>query len=240
MVSASSGNAVPEPENDERDWPRNYYNYFTEIEDHFRAARGSGLFMLSPLDWALIETWKNSGVPLPAALRGIDVAFEKWHARKTKTQAVNSLAFCTQAVMKEAEIMANSGDVSRPAVAEPAFAADDVVGYLRGNAEPLRRKADPIFQEIAAALDRLAADADPKHLEELEQRLSALEDRMLGALRAQASEDQLFSIRRDMDTQLKPYRGKMTADQLIRLERQFIDRRLVEDAGLRRLSLFYM
>ena len=46
----------------------NYFNYFTEIEEHFQRARGSGLFLLSPVDWALIEGWKNSGVPLEAVL----------------------------------------------------------------------------------------------------------------------------------------------------------------------------
>ena len=52
--------------------PDNYFNYFTEIEEHFQRARGTGLFLLSPLDWALIESWKNSGIPLEAVLRGID------------------------------------------------------------------------------------------------------------------------------------------------------------------------
>ena len=64
------------------DWVCNYFNYFTEVEDHFQRARGTGLFLLSPLDWALIETWKNAGVPLEAVLRGIDSAFEKWRTRK--------------------------------------------------------------------------------------------------------------------------------------------------------------
>ena len=45
----------------------NYFNYFTEIEEHFQRARGTGLFLLSPLDWALIESWKNAEVPLEAS-----------------------------------------------------------------------------------------------------------------------------------------------------------------------------
>ena len=52
----------------------NYYNYFTEVEEHFQKARGTGLFLLSPLDWALIESWKNAGVPLEAVVRGIDAS----------------------------------------------------------------------------------------------------------------------------------------------------------------------
>src|SRR5437762_7755585 len=84
----------------------NYFNYFTEIEEHFQRARGTGLFLLSPLDWALIETWKNAGVPLDAVLRGIDAAFEKWRSRKNKIQSVNSIAYCAQAVLTEAQAMA--------------------------------------------------------------------------------------------------------------------------------------
>ena len=38
---------------------------------------------------------------LEAVLRGIDAAFEKWRSRKVKTQMVNSLAFCSQAVLTE-------------------------------------------------------------------------------------------------------------------------------------------
>jgi len=83
----------------EEAWSGNYFTYFTEIEEHFQKARGTGLFLLSPLDWALIESWKNAGVPLEAVLRGIDAAFEKWRARKSRVQKINSLAYCAQAVL---------------------------------------------------------------------------------------------------------------------------------------------
>src|SRR5437868_14134305 len=93
---------------EDSDWPRNYFNYFTEIEEHFQRARGTGLFLLSPLDWALIEAWKNSGVPLEAVLRGIDAAFEKWRARppRARLQRVNSVAYCAQAVAEDVQSLA--------------------------------------------------------------------------------------------------------------------------------------
>ncbi len=59
---------------------QNYFNYFTEIEQRFQQRRGS-LLMLSTLDWALIETWREAGVPLEAVLRGIDNAFDKHNAK---------------------------------------------------------------------------------------------------------------------------------------------------------------
>src|SRR6476619_2631585 len=84
----------------------NYFNYFTEIEEHFQRRRGS-ILLLSTLDWALIDTWREAGVPLAAVLRGIDVAFDKYEARKTRARMrkVNGLAWCAQAVMEAVEIM---------------------------------------------------------------------------------------------------------------------------------------
>src|ERR1700761_1867989 len=88
---------------EEAPWPSNYFNYFTEVEERFQKARGTSLFLMSPLDWALVESWKNAGVPLEAALRGIDAAFEKWRTKRKRGQNVNSVAYCAQAVMVEAQ-----------------------------------------------------------------------------------------------------------------------------------------
>jgi len=74
----------------------------------------------------------------------------------------------------------------------------------------------------------------------LELRLTVIEEKMLAEARAVQSEEQLLKVRREMEHSLRPYRGKMTADQLSRLERQFVDRAVLEQAGLRRLSLFYL
>ncbi len=205
----------------------NYFNYFTEVEDHFQKARGTSLFLMSPLDWALVESWKNSGVPLAAVLRGIEAAFEK---KRTKRE-VNSIAYCAQAVAAEAKSMAGGG---RPAkVDSPPFSEQDVAGYLTRNAQALRAAG---FDELATIVENLQHE----DLEELEQRLTAIEDKLLAILRTRQTEDQLFEARRELDASLKPYRGKLTADQLTMLEKQYLDRRLFESANLPRLSLFYL
>ncbi len=223
------------------DWVYNYFNYFTEVETHFQRARGTSLFLLSPLDWALIESWKNAGVPLEAVLRGIDTAFEKWRGRKKKTQMVNSLTFCAQAVLMEAQIM--SGNVQRPAAREfaPPFPLDDLRNYLESNATTVRQ-AGPDYVEIASALERLAAEAESHYsdLEDLERRLTVLEEKAIAAARNRQSEEQLLNARRELDAQLRPYRSKMTAEHLALLEKQYVERNLLEKTGLPRLSLFYM
>src|ERR1700704_713315 len=132
------------------DWVGNYFNYFTEAEEHFQRARGTSLFLMSPLDWALIESWKNAGVPLTAVLRGIDAAFEKWRGRKSRTQMVNSLAFCAQAVLTEAQILAGSGESRPTATAAPPFPIEDLRSYLAANAAAVRSAG---FPEIAATVE---------------------------------------------------------------------------------------
>ncbi len=216
----------------------NYFNYFTEIEEHFQKARGTALFLMSPLDWALVESWKNAEVPLEAVLRGIDLAFEKWRARKVKTQKVNSLAFCAQAVLTEAQIMAGAAPARAARDVAPPFALEELRAYLEANAAALPAG----FDEIAASLRRLAADSEQHYadLEGLEQRLTVLEEKAIAAARSRQSEEKLLEARRDLDRQLRPYRGKMTADQLAMLEKQYLERILLEQAGLPRLSLFYM
>ncbi len=216
----------------------NYFNYFTETEEHFQRVRGTSLFLLSPLDWALVESWKNSGVPLEAVMRGIDAAFEKWRRRKVKTQMVNSLAFCAQAVLTEAQMLSEGAPARPRQETAPPFTADELRAYLESNAAALPAGCEP----IAASLRKLAAQAETHYSdpEGLEQHLTVLEEKMIAAARAAQSEEQALESRRELDRQLRPYRGKMTADQLSMLEKQYLERHLLEQSGLPRLSLFYM
>ena len=142
----------------------NYFNYFTETEEHFQRARGTGLFLLSPLDWALIESWKNSGVPLEAVLRGIDSAFEKWRTRpaRARFQMVNSLAYCAQAVAEEARSLAEGAPARREA--PPPFSIEDVRNYVQRNAATLRTAG---HGDVAESLERLNLEELYRDLEQL-------------------------------------------------------------------------
>ncbi len=46
----------------------NYFNFFTEIEEYFWRKRGAHL-LVSPMDWAIMETWQKAGIPLAAVKR---------------------------------------------------------------------------------------------------------------------------------------------------------------------------
>jgi len=228
-------------ESEEISWPSNYFNYFTEVEEHFQKVRGTGLFLMSPLDWALVEAWKNAGVPLEAVLRGIDSALETWRSKRHRVQMVNSVAYCTQAVMTEAQVMAGTAPAGRARKETSApFSLEELETYLKANVAEIRKQGG--YEEVAQSLERLATDAPALYgdLEDLERRLTALEDKMIAIARSRQTDEDLLRARRELDIQLRPYRGKMTAEQLSMLEKQYLERQLLESAGLPRLSLFYL
>lgn len=212
-------------------------SYLETVEQHFQAARGSAFFRLSPLDWALVESWQSTGVPLEAVLRGIDRTFENWHRTpRARTERVNSIAYCTQMVSAETQSLANSPPLS-PSRGRAPFPLEQLQDFVTRNARTLREKG---YGALAAEVESLDLRALYSDLEQLEQRLTAIEGKMITKLRASADDVTLTGARRALDRDLKPYRGKMTADQLAMLEKQFLERWLLESAGLPRLSLFYL
>ncbi len=229
----------------------NYFNYFTEIEDHFQRRRGT-LLLLSTLDWALIETWKEAGIPLEAVLRGIDAAFDTYDRKPSKTRKVNSLAFRSQEVLAAAEEMKEAAAGSKRPVEDrdSGLSASDVCGYLTKNAALLRiAKLEGAAAQVAReAADSLLSMADELqtstskrlHLEDVERRMTVLEEKIQAALLMCTEERALLSIRTDADRQISAYRGKMNAAQIDQLQKQFLHKRLLELYSLPRLSLFYM
>jgi len=77
------------------------------------------------------------------------------------------------------------------------------------------------------------------NLEDLERRLTILDEKLQAALTQHATEDQMLRIRREIDSQLVQYRRKMKAEQIALVERQLLQKRLLEEFGLPRLSLYY-
>jgi hypothetical protein len=226
----------------------NYFNYFTEIEEHFQRRRGT-LIILSSLDWVLMEIWKDAGIPLEAVLRGIDIAFDKWERRPNRSRKVNGLGYCAQEVLATAEEMNEAAVGTRPAQKPaPGLEAARVAAFLRHNAdglegavlpESVRTVANESAVSLRAAADSFAAGTPPP-MEDVERRLTVMEEKLLGALLAAAPEETLLKVRTEADCDLAPYRSRMKAPQIEQLQKQYIQKRLLEQHCLPRLSLFYM
>ena len=234
----------------------NYFNYFTEIEEYFWRKRGAQL-LISPLDWAILESWQKAGIPLEAVQKGIDRAFESYaRSRRGSGKLLKSLAYCVDAVMEAAaearEVAVGSAPRARTLQAPEPFPRDELHDYLRRLGEKCARAAIAVPEKAAelarrmeeaqgklAELTAFAATSGALDLEELERRLTALEDRLYAGLTANADEEIVLKVRREMDRSLAPYRRKMSAEQLALLEQQYLRRRLFEEYRLPRLSLFY-
>ena len=233
---------------------QNYFNYFTEIEERFQQRRGS-LLLLSTLDWALIETWREAGIPLEAALRGIDNAFDK-HAQRQKRgpmRRVNGLAWCAQAVMEAAEELREAaiGSASAPAEErDSGFEADRIAVHLEAAALQLDAAAvaPEACRATASRLRDLAREvteagkenAVTHQLEALERTLTVLEEKLFASLTAAAPEELLVGLKEHAERELAPYRARMGGPQLKQVERQFVQKQLLTHFNLPRLSLFYM
>src|SRR5256885_55629 len=195
----------------------NYFNYFTEIEEYFWRKRGAHL-LVSPLDWAIVETWQRAGIPLDAVLRGIDSAFESYQrSRRGAGRPLKSLAYCVDAVLDAAaekqESATGAGPVPKRGEkkTEP-FSREELRNFVRRNIERLEQAAERLDSSDAELARRIRqsraslaemmplldspADLD---LENLERRLSAVEERLTAALLAQADEDMLVSIHSNLD-----------------------------------------
>jgi len=236
----------------------NYFNYFTEIEEYFWKKRGAHL-LVSPLDWAIVETWQKSGIPLPAVLKGIDRAFESWARSKRAIggRQLKSLAYCVDSVLDAAEeareASAGEGPETGRAATKETFSREELRRYFTRNAERLeasaqkRRSQKPALaarlHEMASRLEEIAVLLDspgPLDLEDVERKLTVLEDKLSAAVAADADDEAMVAIRREMDRSLAPYRRKMSAAQLAQLERQYMQKRLFELLEVPRLSLFYL
>ena len=226
----------------------NYFNYFTEIEEHFQQRRGT-MTLLSPLDWALMEIWKDAGIPLEAVLRGIDTAFDRWERRPKHTRKINGLAYCTQEVLAAAEEMQEAAvGSSTPDKSAPGLDAQAVSVFLRRNAEEMESASLPVAVQklagdTATGLREMAAMFEtqtPPPMEDSERRLTVMEEKLIAALLADTPEAALLQVKTDADRELAPYRSRMTAPQIEQLNRQYVHKRLLEQHHLPRLSLFYM
>jgi hypothetical protein len=236
----------------------NYFNYFTEIEEHFQR-RWGGILRLSTLDWVLIETWKDAGIPLEAVLRGIDVTFEHYEKRPTRTRKVNGLGFCSQEVlaaaedMKEAAVGSAAEQPTGKSCAVQGFEPDLVAAFLCRNADLLEAAKLPnsagisvhaVAQDSTATLRKLAQEIESRRassrLEDLERHLTVLEEKLFAALLTATPDEEIVAVRAQADHELAPYRRKMASAQIEQLQKQYVHKRLLEKYGLPRLSLFYM
>jgi hypothetical protein len=232
----------------------NYFNYFTEIEDAFVRRRGKHLF-LSPLDWALMETWKQQGIPLHIVLRGVERSFDSYESRPRK-RSVKTLLYCQEEVESQyaewVEARVGVSEQTDGAESEKTpFTATAIIEHLqRCQSELIRlarsRKEDDLAEALARAAGLLQEIYDDVtgnavlDTRRLEDSLTGLERMLNEAMLAVISSAELDALKSGVKEQLKPYRSQMEAAVYVQTFDNLLLKRLREQFAVPRLSLFYV
>ena len=243
----------------------NYYNYFTEIEDHFVRRRGKNL-LVSPMDWSLISTWRESGIPLHVALRGIDMAMDSFESKRDHQGRVNSLFYCHNSVMEEytrhleahlgespqkGESRTESADVSD---AKPDDGPDKplVLEFLAARIAEIERllpkhsEQEAWQEDLNRVLSRLSEIAravaqDPKpELESLERDLGILDEVLVSVLRPAAGEEQIERWNQEAKKELKIYRKRLPKETFKKILENYLRGKVHRFFDVGELSLFHL
>lgn len=235
----------------------NYYNYFTEIEDLFVKRRGKHLH-LSSLDWALMETWKEIGIPLHIVLRGVEKAFDSYESRPRK-RSVKTLFYCQEEVEAQFAEWVESRVGASPAAESSETEADKTPFSFAAISEHLQRcrndlvelakwrKSDDEFSEALIRAANLLGDIEKDFLSgttldtrRLEDSLTVLERMLNDSMLAVVSDDALKELQKEIKAQLKPYRSQMEESAYKQTFENLLLKNLREQFSVPRLSLFYV
>ncbi len=241
----------------------NYYNYFTEIEEHFVRRRGKHL-LLSPMDWGLIASWRDTGVPLQVALRGIDIAMDSFMARQRRGSAkVNSLCYCHDSVMAEfanyaeahvgedvAEVHAGSGDQPTGSEAKDELPNEEVLGLVAARISEIKGLSakhilsGPALESMDRVLARLeemmqsleaASHADS---ESVERDLSMVDRLLMEGLSAAVPAEEINEWEKEAKKELKIYRKRLPEETYGKILANFMHSKIHSKFGIGELSLF--
>jgi hypothetical protein len=220
----------------------NYYNYFTEIEDTFVRRRGKHLF-LSPLDWALIDGWKERGIPLHIVIRSIESVFDVFDRQPAGTRTIKSLFYCREEIESQYLEWLNSRVGSTDGEATAQFPRDAIEAHINDAIAKLRNvNYEPLVEDTYRAVARLEElhtnlTADT---ESIDGTLGDIEKVLDRALLANWDKQSLKKIEKEIASELRPYKAEMEPDTYRNTLELMLLKRLREEAGVPRLGLFYI
>ncbi len=223
--------------------PVNYFNYFSEIEEYFVHKRGKNL-LVSPLDWSLIETWKEEGIPLHIVLRGIDRSFENLQ-KLGKKSTPTTLSYCDGAVkeafreFQESRIGKNTSEEEGQSL--DALERANILRLLEELGGAVRKtEAAADLGPVVARIGELAAElskAESWNPSELERELGAVAASLAGILKEDLDPELLQNLEKEIKSALKLYKKRVSADVYRQLFEKQLRQRILELFGLPEFSL---
>lgn len=218
----------------------NYFNYFTEIEDYFIRKRQRNL-MISPLDWCLVELWKENQIPLHVVQRGIDRSFEQAAERARK--APRTLYYCHPAVMEAWEEYQEAlvgGEEDEDGTGLRSDERREVSEHLERLLEALSARMDDPSRRAVERLRALRQEVEQGHpltLRRLDEELESLGSQLVRELGASIDSDRVKKIEAAARAALKPYRRRLSKEMFARLKEKHLENEFRRELGLPDFSL---
>ncbi|MEE8349542.1 MAG: hypothetical protein V3R94_08235 [Acidobacteriota bacterium] len=212
-----------------------YFNYFTEVEEFFTRKRGKNL-LISPMDWCLVELWRDSGIPLHVVLRGIERSFDSSAQRKKSTP--NTLFYCHQPVLEAHEeyqnamVGASEAGQSEEAssVSEEGAQQEAVLAYLQDLEGRMGNHPGEAFDRAENRIAALRAEVSVSQAisyQEIDQDLAEVGSMLASALRGDLDRDKVKQLASEVKQELKIYRKRLSKEMYQRLENNYLDRRIL-------------
>lgn len=233
----------------------NYFNYFSEIEETFIRRRGRNL-LLSPLDWALIESWQEREVPLHIVVRGIENVFDSHSQKPKNSRPIKSLFYCKDEIESQyakwldmqsgkAEVGSSEFGVQSSEVGDSLFSDETIAAHLQKLTSVLKtakKSANGRLKEVLEEIILHIAEfqKNSASAEKLEGELEELDKRLDAFLLKYTDAETLEKQKAETETQVKGYKSKMEADVFRRTYDLMLSKRLREQYELPYFSLFYL
>ena len=222
----------------------NYFNYFTEVEEYFVRKRGKNL-LVSPMDWALIELWRDSGIPLHIVLRGIERSFESTQSRQKRSP--NTLAYCHPAILEAFDEynQAMIGASTESREEETASQGDPsqveaVLNFLQELESALKAHPNELSQrssERVTALRSEVSSAQSIDFRELDRDLAQMGVALSESLQKEMGAEKAKELQSEVKKEMKIYRKRLSKEMYQRLEKNYLDRKILALHGLPEFSL---
>ena len=205
-----------------------------------------------------METWKQQGIPLHIVLRGVEKSFDSYEAKPRK-RTVKTLLYCQEEV--EAQFaewveshVGSAGDAPEPETEsdKTPFSFAAITEHLDRSRNALaelaksRTHEDDLSEALARAVALLVdiesdfASSTTLDTRKLEDSLTGLERMLNDSMFSVATTTTLEELKNGIKEQLKPYRSQMEAAVYKQTFDNLLLKRLREQFGVPRLSLFYV
>lgn len=224
----------------------NYFNYYTEIEDTFVRRRGKHLF-LSPLDWAMIDGWKERGIPLHIVLRSIESVFDVYDRQPPGTRTIKSLFYCREEIeIQHREWLSSQtgkGDSEQGSASEPEFSVERIAAHIDECAAKLAKcEIESLSEGIGRAVTHLSEIKAnlTNDLDTVDKTLSDVEKLLDRTLLENWEPNHLATLEANVKSQLKPYKSDMEPDKYRQTYELMVMKRLREEARIPRLGLYFL